>query len=167
MFTGSSTTSKEDKSHRGSKFWWRTVSQVEVVQTRSRSYSGSLRGLFCVSSQSGWPTGRNTHFLFHKMSGLLVSEFFCQVSLSIGETYQREQTSILCCRERESGSPLGVRQPVRTTDTTLAFSCSDMEKAHQGALCRHIPAVAARLALSSLADAHASSRPSLPLHLKT
>lgn len=50
---------------------------TQAKQTQSSSYFYSL--LFCTSSQSGWPTCHNTHFFFHKMSGLVVSEFFCQV----------------------------------------------------------------------------------------
>lgn len=47
------------------------------MSQKSGSYFYSL--LFCTSSQSGWPTCHNTHFFFLKMSGLVVSEFFCQV----------------------------------------------------------------------------------------
>lgn len=50
---------------------------------------------FCSvqAAKSGWPTCHDTHSFFHKKSGLVC---FSARSPSIGETYQREQTSILC-----------------------------------------------------------------------
>lgn len=108
MFTGSTTTSKDDKSQRKSTSCRRIASQVQAKQTQSSSYFYSL--LFSTSSQSGWPTCHNTHFFFYKMSGLVVSEFLCQVSEHRENLSKR--TDLYSVQQRSS-APNTARQDLR------------------------------------------------------
>lgn len=58
------------------------VRKIHTYMTQAKqTQSGSdFCSLLLSTSQSGWPTCHNTHFFFPKMSGLVVSEFLCQVS---------------------------------------------------------------------------------------
>lgn len=126
-FSGSATTSEEDKSRQRPKLQ-RVVSQTQALKKQPRSHSCSPQ--FCTRSQSGWPTSRNTHFFFYKTSGLVVSEFLCQVAEHRENLSKRTDLYSMLQRERETLSPPRKTVSQSGPQTPLSLSAVRMWKKH-------------------------------------
>lgn len=121
---------------------------------------------FLRAAKSGWPTCHNTHSFFLKTSGLVVSEFFCQVPEHQGKISKRTDVYSVLQREQQSKYRQPASQDLRQYLVFQLFGRGESTLGvivlmHSGGSRPDLLCPAWQTCVL------ASPRPSLPLHLKT
>lgn len=121
---------------------------TQAQKTQSCSYFYSFP--FCARSQSSWLTCHNTHFFFREMSGLVVSDCFCQHQENLSK-----RTNLYSTLHRESSTLSSARTTAsQNLRQYLVFQLFGSGKSTLGVIVLVHSGGRSLTALSSLADKH-------------